>query len=201
MAKQLTLHNTKLKIHNAPPWICSCSFSRCIKVMIPLVSTCVMGLVHRFSLFFPLGWRGRNWSELSYISFPGVTQEMLVVQLLVLRLSESAPEKQWTGNFTAAKFLVETSSLQSARKWCCRSMVQLKEMRAGNSQASNFETQAGLEVLARKKKKSLNLSALGMWSLSHPYSPGIQCCGWNMFLGILSPFCLYTGGSSSFESK
>lgn len=63
---------------------------------------------------------------------------------------------------------------------------------------ARLETQAGLEVLARKKKKSLYLSAPDMWSLRHPYSPVIGCFVWNMFLGILSLFCLYTGGSSNF---
>ncbi|KAF2977747.1 hypothetical protein EK904_007715 [Melospiza melodia maxima] len=53
-------------------------------------------------------------------------EEMLVVHLLVLRLPGSTPEKQGAGNFTAAKFLMETSSLQSARNWCCRGIVQLK---------------------------------------------------------------------------
>lgn len=126
MAKQLTLHNTKLKIHNAPPWICSCSFSPCIKVIIPLVSTCVLHLVHCFSLFFSPGMKREEvkWIELHH--FPGVTQEMLVAHLLVLRLPASTPEEQWAGNFSAAEFLMETSSLQSARSWCCRGMVQLK---------------------------------------------------------------------------
>lgn len=155
MAKQLTLHNTKLKIPNAPPWICSCSFSRCIKVMIPLVSTCVMHLVHCFSLFFSPGMKREEvkWIELHH--FPGVTQEMLVAHLLVLRLPESTPENSE----------LETSQLQSS--WwkqvpCSQPGTGAAEasfswrcfaMRAGNSQASNFETQAGLEVLARKKKK------------------------------------------------
>lgn len=172
--------------------------------MILFVSTCMMGLVHCFSLFFfSLGCRERNWSELSYISFPGLTQWMLVVQLLVLRLGESTPEKQWAGNLTAANFSMETSSLQSARKQCCRDIFSWRyiAMRARNSQASDVKPRLGWKCWQGKRKKSLNLCALDMGSLRHLCSPVMVCFVCNMFLGILSLFCLYTGGSSSFESQ
>lgn len=137
-------------------------FFQCIKLMIPLLSTYVMGLVFCFCLFFSPGMKRQElkWTELRQFSWCDLVNACL--QLLVLRLGQSTPEKQWAGNLTAANFWCQpgNSAAEAWFSWRCLAM------RARNSQASDLKPRLGWKCWQGKRK---NLSTLKVWSLRHPY--------------------------------